>query len=574
MSVPQSGQALGDRLGGRGESSPARRPSAMKTTRSAQAAADGSCVTITSVRPPLVDGVAQQREHLAAGARVQRAGRLVGEHDLRLGDERARDRDALLLAARQLRGPVARPVAEADAARARRATAGAARRRPASRDGSATFCSAVSAPSRLNDWKTKPMLLAAQAGERLLARGRRARGRRGARGPPVGRSSPAANCSSVDLPEPDGPMTAVNVPRRERQRDAVERAHGAVAAPEDAHDVVELDDAAARGRLRSVCSVFCDVDGHGSPMTSLGCAPTVPAQDGRVRGGAAETDVGLSLPRPVRVGSPAMAAVTRRAALVGARAASRPWRSASRCSALTPGADRLPAGGRAVPVLAVVVGWGFVGARRARGVAPARERARARALAAFGLAVAAERARASPTGRWLVPRLAASPTRSRSRSSSTCCWRSRPGGWTPCARGRAALSPCVARRQLLFDARSAIRTARLPAQRPARRAPGSHSRCRPQRSCSLLAARVRRRRERAGASGRAFAPLAARRGGPASGSPRSRSPRRRSTCATASRRRHSSSSSPPSPRCRSRSSPGSCAAASSARPRSGGCSSG
>nr|BFF16483.1 hypothetical protein GCM10025730_00040 [Promicromonospora thailandica] len=30
--------------------------------------------------------------------------------------------------------------------------------------------------------------------------------------PPSGRSRPAAICIKVDLPEPDGPMTAVNVP--------------------------------------------------------------------------------------------------------------------------------------------------------------------------------------------------------------------------------------------------------------------------------------------------------------------------------------------------------------------------
>ncbi len=31
--------------------------------------------------------------------------------------------------------------------------------------------------------------------------------------PLVGESSPAAQCSSVDLPEPEGPMTARNEPR-------------------------------------------------------------------------------------------------------------------------------------------------------------------------------------------------------------------------------------------------------------------------------------------------------------------------------------------------------------------------
>ncbi|GAB3804208.1 hypothetical protein GCM10027605_27760 [Micromonospora zhanjiangensis] len=30
--------------------------------------------------------------------------------------------------------------------------------------------------------------------------------------PAVGRSRPAAQCNRVDLPEPDGPITAVNVP--------------------------------------------------------------------------------------------------------------------------------------------------------------------------------------------------------------------------------------------------------------------------------------------------------------------------------------------------------------------------
>ena len=36
-------------------------------------------------------------------------------------------------------------------------------------------------------------------------------------------------CMSVDLPEPDGPMIAVNSPRRMPTLDAVERAHLALA---------------------------------------------------------------------------------------------------------------------------------------------------------------------------------------------------------------------------------------------------------------------------------------------------------------------------------------------------------
>ena len=62
----------------------------------------------------LVDGLAKEVEHLGAGAGVEVAGRLVGEDDRRARDERARDRDALLLAARELGGPMRAAVVEAD----------------------------------------------------------------------------------------------------------------------------------------------------------------------------------------------------------------------------------------------------------------------------------------------------------------------------------------------------------------------------------------------------------------------------------------------------------------------------
>ena len=47
--------------------------------------------------------------------RVERAGRLVGEDDLAAIDQRARDADALLLAAGELRWAGAQPVAQAEA---------------------------------------------------------------------------------------------------------------------------------------------------------------------------------------------------------------------------------------------------------------------------------------------------------------------------------------------------------------------------------------------------------------------------------------------------------------------------
>ena len=56
--------------------------------------------------------VANQREDLLAGARVEVAGRLVGEQDRRIDRQRAGDRDALPLAARQLVGQMLQPVSE------------------------------------------------------------------------------------------------------------------------------------------------------------------------------------------------------------------------------------------------------------------------------------------------------------------------------------------------------------------------------------------------------------------------------------------------------------------------------
>ena len=89
-------------------------PSARKRIRSAIEAERGSCVTITVVWPVVLHGLAEELEDLAAGLRVEVAGRLVGEDDGRLRDQRARDRDALLLAAGELGGPVLPPVLQPD----------------------------------------------------------------------------------------------------------------------------------------------------------------------------------------------------------------------------------------------------------------------------------------------------------------------------------------------------------------------------------------------------------------------------------------------------------------------------
>ena len=91
-------------------------------------------------------------EHAVGGAAVEVAGRLVGEHAGGLADERARDRDALALAARELAPAGARsalrrgrPAASASRARARAPRRAAARRM---RSGMATLSSAVNSGSR------------------------------------------------------------------------------------------------------------------------------------------------------------------------------------------------------------------------------------------------------------------------------------------------------------------------------------------------------------------------------------------------------------------------------------------
>ena len=71
-------------------------------------------MTITIVWPRSSTALAHELEDLGAGLRVEVAGRLVGEDDLGLAHERARDGDALLLATRELGRPVGEPVAQAD----------------------------------------------------------------------------------------------------------------------------------------------------------------------------------------------------------------------------------------------------------------------------------------------------------------------------------------------------------------------------------------------------------------------------------------------------------------------------
>ncbi len=89
-------------------------PSFKRTMRWPCAATSGSCVTTMIVCPSSVQLV-EQGEDLDARLRIEIAGRLVGEQDRRVRDERARDRDALPLTARELVRQVMRAIGEADA---------------------------------------------------------------------------------------------------------------------------------------------------------------------------------------------------------------------------------------------------------------------------------------------------------------------------------------------------------------------------------------------------------------------------------------------------------------------------
>ena len=82
---------------------------------------------------------------------------------------------------------------------------------PPSMSGNATFSIAGSSGSSCPDWKTNPnaclrMRVRSASGMRSML------APRNSTWPAVGFMMPASTCSSVDLPEPDGPMIATRSP--------------------------------------------------------------------------------------------------------------------------------------------------------------------------------------------------------------------------------------------------------------------------------------------------------------------------------------------------------------------------
>ena len=127
--------------------------------------------------PSVAGRVDEQVHHLLAGERVERAGRLVGEHDRGSVDQRAGDGDPLRLAARQLaRAPVRASPLEPEPVEPRRgARSSASRRRPAveqQRQGDVLH-RAVSSGTSWPNWNTKPNSRPAQRAALGLAERRR-----------------------------------------------------------------------------------------------------------------------------------------------------------------------------------------------------------------------------------------------------------------------------------------------------------------------------------------------------------------------------------------------------------------
>ena len=77
--------------------------------------------------------------------------------------------------------------------------------------GSRMFSRAVRVGMRLKAWNTKPMRSRRSSVMPLSSSVPRSTSP-SSTWPEVSRSSPARQCSVVDFPEPDGPMTAVNCP--------------------------------------------------------------------------------------------------------------------------------------------------------------------------------------------------------------------------------------------------------------------------------------------------------------------------------------------------------------------------
>ena len=160
----------------------------------------------------LAHRVAQETEHLGAGAGVEVAGRLVGEDDLGPGDQGPGAGDPLLLAAGQLAGPVPEPVAQADGVddRVEPVLVGLA---PGDGQRQQDVLLRGQRGQQVELLEDEADLVPAQGRQGLVRQPGQRRSRRCA--PRRGSPCPArpGSASALTCPSPDGPMIAVNRPR-------------------------------------------------------------------------------------------------------------------------------------------------------------------------------------------------------------------------------------------------------------------------------------------------------------------------------------------------------------------------
>ena len=213
-------------------------------------------------------------QHFADRLRIERRRRLVEQHHVGLHRQRAGDRDALLLAARQRGRIVRRLVGEADLGEQRRGALAWPRRermRSTVRGPSATFSSAVRCGKSSKFWNTMPIRVrtARRRARRAAASRPRTRSRRR-------RSSRARWCSEAASTCPSPRARSGRRPRPRARRASRRR------APESA---VALDHAAIADDLRrpTPCARCADAAHRviRSPRTGAGSSRRASPADSR-----------------------------------------------------------------------------------------------------------------------------------------------------------------------------------------------------------------------------------------------------------------------------------------------------
>ena len=199
-------------------------------------------MTIDDRLAAVVGGARAAARARGGGARVEVAGRLVGEDDGRPRGQGAGDGDALLLAAGELRRAVAGAVGEPDACRAAAAIRAPLRRAAREAQRQRDVLGGRERRQQVEGLEDEADAVAAQPGELGVVEARRASTPSMATLPEVGVSRPAMMCMSVDLPEPDGPMTATKSPALQRDGHSAQRVDGGVAAAVTPGDVTGSGD--------------------------------------------------------------------------------------------------------------------------------------------------------------------------------------------------------------------------------------------------------------------------------------------------------------------------------------------